>query len=208
FKALVDDKETNVSREQAVQSREIGKDPESGRPVTVRMGRYGPFVQIGTKDDEEKPRFAGLRPGQNMDGVTLDEALPLFKLPRNLGETADGQAVQASIGRFGPYVKFGNKFVSLKDDDPYTIDLDRALVLIAEKRELDANRIIQEFSDTEIRVLNGRYGPYVTNGSKNARIPKDKEPAKLSLQECEQLIEQAPAKKARRRAPPKRSASG
>ncbi|MGI8740556.1 MAG: DNA topoisomerase I [Gammaproteobacteria bacterium] len=208
FKALVDDKETNVSREQAVQSREIGKDPESGRPVTVRMGRYGPFVQIGTKDDEEKPRFAGLRPGQKMDGVTLDEALPLFKLPRNLGETADGQAVQASIGRFGPYVKFGNKFVSLKDDDPYTIDLDRALVLIAEKRELDANRIIQEFRNTEIRVLNGRYGPYVTNGSKNARIPKDKEPAKLSLQECEQLIEQAPAKKARRRAPPKRSASG
>jgi len=208
FKALVDDKEMNVSREQAVQSRELGKDPESGRPMTVRMGRYGPFVQIGTKDDEEKPRFAGLRAGQKMDSVTLDEALPLFKLPRNLGQTADGQPVQASIGRFGPYVKYANKFVSLKDDDPYTIDLDRALVLIAEKRELDANRIIQEFSNTEIRVLNGRYGPYVTNGSKNAKIPKDKEPAKLSLQECEQLIEQAPAKKARRRAPPKRSASG
>ncbi|MBA3732094.1 MAG: type I DNA topoisomerase, partial [Gammaproteobacteria bacterium] len=208
FKALVDDKETNVSREQAVQARELGKDPESGRPMTVRMGRYGPFVQIGTKDDEEKPRFAGLRPGQKMDSVTLDEALPLFKLPRNLGETADGQPVQASIGRFGPYVKYGNKFVSLKEDDPYTIDLDRALVLVAEKRELDANRVIQEFSNTEIRVLNGRYGPYVTDGSKNAKIPKDKEPAKLSLQECEQLIEQAPAKKARRRAPPKRSASG
>jgi len=208
FKALVDDKEMNVSREQAVQSRELGKDPESGRPMTVRMGRYGPFVQIGTKDDEEKPRFAGLRAGQKMDSVTLDEALPLFKLPRNLGQTADGQPVHASIGRFGPYVKYANKFVSLKDDDPYTIDLDRALVLIAEKRELDANRIIQEFSNTEIRVLNGRYGPYVTNGSKNAKIPKDKEPAKLSLQECEQLIEQAPAKKARRRAPPKRSASG
>lgn len=208
FKALVSDKETNVSREQAVQAREIGKDPDSGRPVTVRMGRYGPFVQIGTKDDDEKPRFAGLRPGQKMDDVTLEEALPLFKLPRHLGETPGGQPVQASIGRFGPYVKYGNKFVSLKEDDPYTINLERALVLIAEKQKLDANRVIQEFSNTDIRVLNGRYGPYVTNGSKNAKIPKDKEPAKLSLEECEQLIEQAPAKKSRRRASPKRTASG
>jgi DNA topoisomerase I len=208
FKALVTDKETSVSRAEAVQARELGTDPASGRPVSVRMGRYGPLVQIGTKDDAEKPRFAGLRPGQKMDEITLDEALALFKLPRNLGETPEGQPVQASIGRFGPYVKYGNKFVSIKDEDPYTINLERALELIREKQQLDANRVILEFKGSDIRVLNGRYGPYVTNGAKNAKIPKDKEPAKLSLAECEQLIEQSPAKKARRRAPVKHSASG
>jgi DNA topoisomerase I len=209
FKALVNDKATHVSREQVAQAREIGVDPTSGRPVTVRMGRYGPFVQIGTKDDEEKPRFAGLRPGQKMDDITLDEALTLFKLPRHLGETPEGQPVQANIGRFGPYLRYGNKFVSLKEDDPYTINLKRALDLIEQKQQLDANRIIREFKNTNIRVLNGRYGPYVTNGSKNVKIPKNKEPTKLSLEECQRLIEQTPAKKARRRdAEPKRRASG
>jgi DNA topoisomerase I len=206
FKTLVNDKETNVSRAQAVQSRELGRDPVSGRPVSVRMGRYGPLVQIGTKDDEEKPLFAGLHPGQKMDEVTLDEALALFKLPRHLGETAAGEPVQASIGRFGPYVKYGNQFASIKDDDPYTIDLDRALALIEEKRQLNANRIIREFKDSDIRVLNGRYGPYVTDGAKNAKIPKDKEPAKLSLDDCQKLIAQSPFKKSRRRSPPKNAA--
>jgi DNA topoisomerase I len=208
FKSLVSDKETNVSREQAVQAREIGKDPDSGRPVTVRIGRFGPFVQIGTKDDEEKPRFAGLRPGQKMDEIILDEALALFKLPRYLGETQEGQSVQANIGRFGPYVKYGNKFVSLKDDDPYTINLERARALIEQKQQLDANRIIREFNGSDIRVLNGRYGPYITNGDKNAKIPKDKEPGELSLDECQKLIARAPSKRPRRRAQPKRSASG
>jgi DNA topoisomerase-1 len=208
FKALVEDKETSVSREQAVQAREIGTDPDSGRPITVRMGRYGPFVQIGTREDVEKPRFAGLRPGQKMDEITLDEALALFKLPRHLGETANGLPVQASIGRFGPYVKYGDKFISLKGDDPYTINLERALELIEQKQQLDANRVIREFNGSDIRVLNGRYGPYVTDGANNARIPKDKEPTKLSLAECRQLIEQASTKKSRRRPAPKRSASG
>ncbi|HEX2244296.1 MAG TPA: topoisomerase C-terminal repeat-containing protein, partial [Gammaproteobacteria bacterium] len=208
FKALVEDKETSVSREQAVQAREIGTDPDSGRPITVRMGRYGPFVQIGTREDVEKPRFAGLRPGQKMDEITLDEALALFKLPRHLGETANGLPVQASIGRFGPYVKYGDKFISLKGDDPYTINLERALELIEQKQQLDANRVIREFNGSDIRVLNGRYGPYVTDGANNARIPKDKVPTKLSLAECRQLIEQASTKKSRRRPAPKRSASG
>jgi DNA topoisomerase-1 len=125
-----------------------------------------------------------------------------------LGETPDGQSVQASIGRFGPYVKYGNKFVSLKEDDPYTINLERALELISQKQQLDANRVIREFKDSDIRVLNGRYGPYVTNGAKNAKIPKDKEPAKLSLEDCRQLIAQAPDKKARARPPSKRRANG
>jgi DNA topoisomerase-1 len=170
------------------------------------MGRYGPLVQIGTKDDAEKPLFAGLRPGQKMDEVTLHEALALFNLPRYLGETAAGEPVQASIGRFGPYVKYGNKFASIKNDDPYTIDLERALALIEEKRQMNANRLIREFKGSDIRVLNGRYGPYVTDGAKNAKIPKGKEPAKLSLDDCQKLIARSPVKKPRGRSPPKNAA--
>lgn len=204
FKALVDEKETSVSREEAVQARELGIDPTTGKPVTVRMGRYGPFAQIGSRDDEEKPRFAGLRQGQKMDGITLEEALELFKLPRQLGETAQGELVEVSVGRFGPYVKYGKKYVSIKEDDPYTIDLQRALALIEEKKQFDANRIILQFDDSSIQVLKGRYGPYVTNGKTNAKIPKDRKPESLTLEECEQLIATAPAKKSRRRAAPKK----
>jgi DNA topoisomerase-1 len=207
FRALVADKETSVSREQAVQARTLGDDPASGRPVTVRMGRFGPFVQIGTKDDEDKPRFAGLRPGQKMDDITLAEALALFKLPRSLGLTPDGQPIQANTGRFGPYVRYGDKFISLKEDDPYTIDLERALELIEHKRQQDANRVIRKFKDSDIRILNGRYGPYVTDGNKNVRTPNGKEPAGLTLQECKQLIAQAPVKKRRRAAPKHRVSS-
>ena len=187
---------STVTRED--QARSLGDDPKTGRPMTVRMARFGPVVQIGTKDDEEKPLFAGLRPGQKMDTITHDEALELFKLPRDLGETSDGEAVSASIGRFGPYIRYGSKFVSIKDDDPYTIALPRALELVEEKKIFDANRLIQDFPDAGIQVLNGRYGPYVTNKKKNAKIPKDKEPAQLTLEECEQLIAEAPERKGRR----------
>ena len=180
------------------QARSLGDDPKTGRPMTVRMARFGPVVQIGTKDDEEKPLFAGLRPGQKMDTITHDEALELFKLPRALGETADGETVSASIGRFGPYVRYGNKFVSIKEDDPYTIALPRAIELIEEKKIFDANRIIHDFTDAGIQVLNGRYGPYVTNKKKNAKIPKDIDPKQLSLEECEELIAAAPERKGRR----------
>jgi DNA topoisomerase-1 len=148
FRDLCEDKETSVTREQVAQARELGTDPKSGKPVTVRMGRYGPFVQIGTKDDEEKPKFAGLRPGQKMNDITFEEAMELFKLPRKLGETPDGLAVSASVGRFGPYVRYGDKYVSIRgDDDPYTIELPRALELIEIKKIEDANRIIQDFED-------------------------------------------------------------
>ena len=195
FHELVEDKEQSVTREQVAQARELGTDPKSGKPVTVRMGRYGPFVQIGTKDDEEKPKFAGLRPGQKMGDIDLEMAMELFKLPRKLGETPDGLPVSASIGRFGPYVRYGDKYVSIRgDDDPYTIELPRALVLIEEKKIADANRIIQDFEDEGIQVLNGRYGPYITDKTKNARVPKDREPKSLTLEECKELLAAAPAR--------------
>ena len=194
FKDLCDDKENSVTREQVAQARELGSDPKSGKPMTVRMGRYGPFVQIGTKDDDEKPKFAGLRPGQKMNEITLEEALELFKLPRKLGETPDGLAVSASVGRFGPYVRYGDKYVSMKEDDPYTIELPRALELIEAKKIEDANRIIQDFEEQGIQVLNGRYGPYITDKTKNARVPKDREPKSLTLDECIELLAAAPVR--------------
>jgi DNA topoisomerase-1 len=193
FHELCEEKESSVTREQVAQARELGTDPKTGKPVTVRMGRFGPFVQIGTKDDEDKPKFAGLRPGQKMNDVTFEDAMELFKLPRQLGETPDGLPVSASIGRFGPYVRYGDKYVSIRgDDDPYTIELPRALELIELKKIEDANRIIQDFEEEGIQVLNGRYGPYITNKKKNARVPKDREPKSLTLEECQELLAAAP----------------
>ncbi len=184
--------EKNVTREQVAQARELGKDPVTGKPITVRMGRFGPFVQIGTKDDEEKPKFKGLRPGQKMDRISFAEALDLFQLPRTLGETAAGEKIVTDVGRFGPYVKYGSKYVSLKEDDPYTVTLERALEVIRLKQEADASRLILDFPDDGIQVLNGRYGPYITDKKKNAKIPKDRDPKSLTLEECRTLIEQAP----------------
>jgi len=201
FSTQVKEKEENVTRKEANQARELGTDPKSGRPVSVRMGRYGPYVQIGTKEDEEKPRFAGLKPGQRMDAITFDEAMMLFKLPRELGETQEGEEVVANIGRFGPYIRYGNKFVSLKkEDDPYTVGLERALELIAEKKKADAAKQIKVFKEEGISILNGRYGPYVTDGKKNAKIPKDREPASLTLEESQTLLAEAPARGRRRKA--------
>jgi DNA topoisomerase-1 len=194
FHALCEDKEASVTREQVAQARELGTDPKSGKPVTVRMGRYGPFVQIGTKDDEDKPKFAGLRPGQKMADIDLATAMELFKLPRKLGETEDGLPVSASVGRFGPYIRYGDKYVSMKEDDPYTVELPRALELVAEKILVDANRMILDFEEQGIQVLNGRYGPYITNKEKNARVPKDREPKSLTLEECIELLAAAPVR--------------
>ncbi|MDH3634108.1 MAG: DNA topoisomerase I [Gammaproteobacteria bacterium] len=203
FKQRVDDKMENVTRDEAIQARQLGVDEKSGKPISVRMGRYGPFVQIGTREDEEKPRFAGLRPGQKMDSITLEEALELFKLPRELGVSPEGEQISANIGRFGPYIKYDSKFVSLKTaegDDPYTVTLERALELVAEKKEFDANREIKVFEGTDIKILRGRYGPYITDGNKNARIPKDVEdPSSLDLATCQELIEKAPLPKSRRK---------
>jgi DNA topoisomerase I len=194
FIDLVNHTETSVSREEVAQARDLGPDPVSGKPMSVRMGRFGPFVQIGTKDDADKPRFAGLRPGQKMDAITHAEAIELFKLPRKLGTTATGEEITTNVGRFGPYVKYGAKYVSLKIDDPYEITPERALEVIREKEIADANRLILDFPDAGIQVLNGRYGPYITDKSRNAKIPKDKEPKSLSLEECQALLAAAPVR--------------
>src|ERR1700690_2047016 len=194
FIKLVKHTETSVSREEVAMARDLGTDPASGKPMSVRMGRFGPFVQIGTKDDEEKPRFAGLRPGQKMDSITREEALFLFQLPRKLGATAAGEEIVANTGRFGPYVKYGPKYVSLKTDDPYTVTHERALEVIREKEIADANRLIRDFPDAGIQVLNGRYGPYITDKARNAKIPKDRDPKTLTLEECQTLLAAGPAR--------------
>ncbi len=198
FKDRVEVVDKTVTREDVSEARELGKDPVSGRPISVRYGKYGPFVQAGTKNDEEKPKFASLRPHQRMDTLTLEEALELFKLPRTLGHMPSGEPIKVAIGRFGPYVQYGaKKFVSIKDDDPYEIELPRAMELIRAKEELDANRIILDFPEAGIQVLNGRFGPYITDRVKNAKIPKDRDPKTLTLEECKELIAAAPVRRGR-----------
>ncbi|HYM86141.1 MAG TPA: type I DNA topoisomerase, partial [Pseudoxanthomonas sp.] len=192
FKLMVDDKMESVDRNQATGARELGTDPKSGKPVSVRLGRYGPYAAIGStaEDEEEKPTFASLRPGQSMHTISLEDALELFKLPRKLGQDKD-EEVSVGVGRFGPFAKRGSVYASLKkEDDPYTIDLARAVFLIEEKEEIARNRIIKEFDGSEIQVLNGRYGPYLSDGKLNGKIPKDREPASLTLEEVIKLMEE------------------
>lgn len=187
-----------IPREEANPARELGADPETGKPISVRLGRFGAFVQIGSRDDEDKPKFAGLRPGQRMEDITLDDALVLFQLPRDLGETPEGESMSVAIGRFGPYVRYGSNFASLKTDDPYTITHERALEVVAEKKQADADRLILNFEEEGIQVLKGRWGPFVTDASKKkARIAKDQDASKLTLEECQALLLAAPEPKGR-----------
>ena len=197
FKELVEDKKQSLDRTDAGSSRSLGTDPKSGKEVSARIGRFGPMVQIGTVDDEEKPKFASLQPGQSIYSISLDEALKLFDMPRTLGES-NGETVSVGIGRFGPFAKRGSTYASLKkEDDPYKIDLARAVFLVDEKEEIARNRIIKEFPGSDIQVLNGRFGPYLSDGKLNGKIPKDREPASLSLEEVQQLMAETgkPARK-------------
>jgi DNA topoisomerase-1 len=179
--------------------RELGKDPKSGKPVYARMGKYGPMVQIGSVEDEEKPKFAKLRPHQHIQTVTFEEAMELFRLPRKLGEYANDEVV-VSDGRFGPYIKNNGKFCSLKkEDDPLTIKLDYAIELIEAKKEADAKKNINSFDDGKVEVLNGRYGPYIKANKTNYKIPKDTEPKELTLEDCLEIIKNTPKKKGRRK---------
>ena len=205
FIRRIEDKQESVSRAEAKATRILGTDPASGKEVSVRLGRFGPHAQIGSVDDEEKPKFAGLRQGQGLETITLEEALVLFKLPRTLGETAEGETVAAGIGRFGPYIRYGSKFVSLKDDDPHTVELDTALELIAAKKQADLDRILRTWDDSDVQILKGRWGPFITDGNKNARMPKDREPESMTLEECLALLEAAPEKKGRKKAAKKKA---
>lgn len=201
FHATVETTTTEAKR--ATGERELGNDPVSGEPVIARMGRYGPMVQIGKQDENDetkKPRFAKLRPTQSIETITLEEAMELFKLPRVLG-TADNKDVKASIGRFGPYVQLDKTFASIpKDKDPYTITLEDALTLIRAKDEANASKVIHNFEEEGIQVLNGKYGPYIKKGKDNYRIPKDKSAEHLTIEEVQMIIgEQGPTKKSFKR---------
>jgi len=192
FNKLVVEKNESVDRAEASGARELGTDPKTGKPVSVRLGRFGPYAAIGStaEDAEDKPKFASLRPGQSMHTIALEDALELFLMPRALGQDKD-EDVSVGIGRFGPFAKRGSTYASLKkEDDPYTIDLARAVFLIEEKEEIARNRIIKEFEGSEIQVLNGRFGPYISDGKMNGKIPKDREPASLTLADVQQLMEE------------------
>ncbi|HVX58344.1 MAG TPA: type I DNA topoisomerase [Candidatus Saccharimonadales bacterium] len=192
FHPLVE-KSAEASRAEASQARELGKDPKTNLPVVVRFGRYGPVLQLGDSEDEnQKLRFAPLPSGVRMEDVTLEQALPMFELPRTVGKTADGEEIIADIGRFGPYIKVGKTFVSIKGKDPHTINEEEARQLFAEKEKKERERVIADFG--EIKVLRGPYGPYVTNGKKNARIPKDVEAEKLSEEKAKDMLDKAPDK--------------
>lgn len=148
------------------------------------------MIQIGQAEDDEKPQFAPMPVGKKLDTVTLEEALEMFKLPRTLGKTSDDQEITTNLGRFGPYVKFGSTFVSIKGEDPFTITHEKALEFIAAKQKLDAEKLIQDFPKEKIQILNGRYGPYVTDGKTNAKVPKDVDPKQLTLEDAQQLIKE------------------
>jgi len=186
-----------IDRSKVGASREIGTDPKSGKPIIARFGRFGPMLQLGTTDSDEKPQFSPLPKGEKIETVTLEQALEMFKLPRLVGKTADGQDIKANVGRFGPYIQVGKLFVSIKSEDPRTITLEKALELYDEKLRTEAEKNIADFGDG-IKVLNGRYGPYITNGKKNAKIPKDTDPKSITHDEAKKLLAEAPAKSSRR----------
>lgn len=192
FHALIE-KSGDIKRSDVAQAREVGIDPKSGKTILARFGRFGPMLQLGSGEDkEDKPKFAPMPAGRKIDNVTLEEALEMFKLPRTVGKTPDGEDILANLGRFGPYVQVGKLYVSLKEDDPRTITEDKARQLIADKKDADAKKLISDFGD--IKILNGMYGPYITDGKKNAKVPKDTEPKNMTEAEAKKLLEEAPAK--------------
>ncbi|HIO60101.1 MAG TPA: DNA topoisomerase I, partial [Flavobacteriales bacterium] len=200
FKKQVEDTLENAER--ASGERILGTDPNTGKQVLVRIGRFGPMAQLGKADDDDK-KFSSLRKGQTLESITLDDALLLFKLPRKLGEY-EGKVVSTSIGRFGPYIVHNSKFVSIKkdtDDDPYTIELPRAIELIKEKLAADAAALLKVFEEDEtVRIINGRWGPFIKAGKKNVKIPKGEDHEKIDWARAQELIiehDNKPVKKKR-----------
>jgi DNA topoisomerase-1 len=191
FHPIVEDTMKNSERQ--VGERVLGTDPKSGRQLSVKIGKYGPLAQIGTVEEEEKPVFASLRRDQSIESISFEEALELFKLPRQIGEFED-KVMTVAIGRFGPYIRHDGSFYSLpKTDDPMEVSADRAIEIIEEKREVEKNRIIQTLgAEDEIQVLNGRFGPYFTRDKVNYKIPKGTDPNSLTLEKCLELIAAQP----------------
>lgn len=182
-----------IDRSKVGASREVGLDPKTNKPIIARFGRFGPMLQLGSTDSDEKPQFAPLPKGAKIETVTLEQALEMFKLPRLVGQTEDSQDIKANIGRFGPYIQVGKLFVSLKEDDPREITEERARELYAAKLKAEAEKHIAEFPDG-VKVLNGRFGPYITDGRKNAKVPKDTDPKSITHEQALELLKAAPAR--------------
>jgi len=187
-----------IDRSKVGANREVGIDPKTNKPIIARFGRFGPMLQLGETDGDEKPRFAPLPKGAKIETVTLEQALEMFKLPRVVGQTEDGQDIKANIGRFGPYIQVGKLFVSIKPEDPHSITLEKARELYAAKLEAEAAKNIAEFPDG-IKVLNGRFGPYITNGTKNVKIPKTTDPKTITHEKALELLSATTAKPTRKR---------
>lgn len=198
FHALIE-QSGNIDRRTVGANREVGIDPKSGKPIIARFGRFGPMLQLGSSDDKaDKPQFAPLPKGTKIETVTLEQALRAFELPRLVGQTEDGQDIKANVGRFGPYIQIGKLYVSLKDIDPREVTQGQARELYAAKLKAEAEKNIADFGDG-IKVLNGRFGPYVTDGSKNAKIPKDTDPKTITRDQAVELLANAPQKRSARR---------
>lgn len=198
FHALIE-QSGNIDRRTVGANREVGIDPKSGKPIIARFGRFGPMLQLGSSDDKaDKPQFAPLPKGAKIETVTLEQALRAFELPRLVGQTEDGQDIKANVGRFGPYIQIGKLYVSLKDIDPREVTQEQARELYAAKLKAEAEKNIADFGDG-IKVLNGRFGPYVTDGSKNAKIPKDTDPKTITRDQAVELLANAPQKRSARR---------
>jgi DNA topoisomerase I len=198
FHALIE-QSGNIDRRTVGANREVGIDPKSGKPIIARFGRFGPMLQLGSSDDKaDKPQFAPLPKGAKIETVTLEQALHAFELPRLVGQTEDGQDIKANIGRFGPYIQIGKLYVSLKDIDPREVTQEQARELYAAKLKAEAEKNIADFGGG-IKVLNGRFGPYVTDGNKNAKIPKDTDPKTITRDQAVELLANAPQKRSARR---------
>ena len=190
FHKLISDADENTEKKTNI--RTVGVDPKSGNNVYVRIGKYGAMAQIGETESEEKPKFASLLNTQSIETITLEEVLDLFSFPKTLGEFNDENVI-ISNGRFGPYIRMGSTFVSIKQDEMSTIDLEDAIKRIEEKQELDRKKYIHIFADhkPEVKVMNGRYGPYISYGKRNVKIPKDQDPNTLTLEQCLDIISNA-----------------
>jgi DNA topoisomerase-1 len=203
FVKAIDDKEENAPRAKFAEARELGVDPKTGKKIFASTGRYGAFVQLGHKDDIDKdgksikPKFASLNKEQSVDRINLEEALVLLQLPKIVGQDEQGNDVKVNIGRFGPYIQIKSEYFSLKVDDPYTIDLNRALEVVKEIKEAKAKALLKDFPEDGIQLLVGRYGPYIKQGKKNFKLPKelDEQDIKaLSIDEVQKIIKNQPNK--------------